>query len=114
MAETPSSSVAAVAIVILVIALGWGFIDGANHTPYLPEAGTYTTPQGVTHAYGGIMGILGAARWQSGLEGPAGAGSSGSWGRSRGPAWSGGHSGRSWRNVLPARRYFCTLVMRTP
>jgi APA family basic amino acid/polyamine antiporter len=50
-----------VTIVVLVIALGWGFINGANHTPYLPEAGTYTTAQGVTHSYGGIMGILGAA-----------------------------------------------------
>ncbi|MSR63966.1 MAG: amino acid permease [Planctomycetes bacterium] len=50
-----------VTIVILVIALGWGFMNPGNHTPYLPEAGTYTTSQGVTHAYGGIMGILGAA-----------------------------------------------------
>jgi basic amino acid/polyamine antiporter, APA family len=50
-----------VAIVLLVIAIGWGFINPANHTPFIPEATTYTTPQGVTHAYGGIMGILGAA-----------------------------------------------------
>jgi APA family basic amino acid/polyamine antiporter len=50
-----------VAIVIMVIAVGWGFINSANHTPYIPAATTYTTPQGVTHAYGGIMGILGAA-----------------------------------------------------
>ena len=50
-----------VAIVLLVIAIGWGFINPVNHTPYIPEATTYTTPQGVTHAYGGIMGILGAA-----------------------------------------------------
>jgi len=50
-----------VAIVVMVIVLGWGFINPANHTPYIPEATTYTTPQGVTHAYGGIMGILGAA-----------------------------------------------------
>ncbi len=50
-----------VTIVILVIVLGWGYIDPANHTPYLPAAGSYTTAQGVTHAYGGIMGILGAA-----------------------------------------------------
>ena len=33
----------------------------ANHTPLIPAATTYTTPQGVTHNYGGIMGILGAA-----------------------------------------------------
>ena len=50
-----------VSIVIMVIALGWGFIDPANHTPMIPAATTYTTPLGVTHNYGGIMGILGAA-----------------------------------------------------
>ena len=50
-----------VAIVITVIIVGWGFMNPVNHTPYIPIATTYTTPQGVTHAYGGIMGILGAA-----------------------------------------------------
>jgi APA family basic amino acid/polyamine antiporter len=50
-----------VGIVLLVIALGWGFINPANHTPLIPEATTYVTPLGVEHAYGGIMGILGAA-----------------------------------------------------
>ena len=50
-----------VSIVLMVIAIGWGFINPVNHTPYIPEPTTYTTPQGVTHAYGGIMGILGAA-----------------------------------------------------
>jgi len=50
-----------VSIVIAVILIGWGFMNPANHTPYIPAATTYTTPQGVTHAYGGIMGILGAA-----------------------------------------------------
>ena len=50
-----------VAIVVMVIVLGWGFMNPANHTPYIPAATTYTTSQGVTHAYGGIMGILGAA-----------------------------------------------------
>ena len=50
-----------VAIVVLVITLGWGFINPANHTPYIPDPGTYTDSQHVTHAYGGIMGILGAA-----------------------------------------------------
>jgi basic amino acid/polyamine antiporter, APA family len=48
-------------IVVVVIVVGWGFINPANHTPYIPPASTYTTPQGVTHPYGGIMGILGAA-----------------------------------------------------
>jgi APA family basic amino acid/polyamine antiporter len=50
-----------VSIVLMVIAIGWGFINPANHTPLIPAAGTYTTPQGITHSYGGIMGILGAA-----------------------------------------------------
>ena len=50
-----------VAIVLAVITIGWGFMNAANHTPYIPAATTYTTPQGVVHPYGGIMGILGAA-----------------------------------------------------
>lgn len=49
------------AIVLLFIGIGWSFINPANHTPFIPDAATYTTPQGITHAYGGIMGILGAA-----------------------------------------------------
>ncbi len=50
-----------VAIVILVIALGWGFINPANHTPFIPPPSIYVTPEGITHHFGGIMGILGAA-----------------------------------------------------
>src|SRR6267378_2946778 len=50
-----------VSIVLMVIAIGWGFINPANHTPFIPSPTTYTTPQGVMHPYGGIMGILGAA-----------------------------------------------------
>ena len=48
-------------IVLLFIGLGWGFINPANHTPFIPAPETYVTPQGITHAYGGILGILGAA-----------------------------------------------------
>src|SRR4051794_1353194 len=48
-------------IVVLVITIGWGFINPANHTPFIPEPTTYITPQGITHHYGGILGILGAA-----------------------------------------------------
>src|SRR5678810_1178251 len=31
-----------VAIVVLIIVFGWGFINSANHSPYIPPAGTYT------------------------------------------------------------------------
>ena len=50
-----------VSIVLLFIGIGWHFINPANHTPMIPAPTTYTTPQGITHAYGGILGILGAA-----------------------------------------------------
>ena len=50
-----------VSIVLMVIVLGWGFINPANHTPFIPAATTYTTPQGIVHNYGGLLGILGAA-----------------------------------------------------
>ena len=48
-------------IVLLVIGIGWHFINPANHTPFIPAPATYVTPQGITHSYGGILGILGAA-----------------------------------------------------
>jgi len=47
--------------VLLVIGIGWRFINPANHTPFIPAPATYVTPQGITHSYGGILGILGAA-----------------------------------------------------
>jgi len=50
-----------VAIVILIIIFGWSFIDPANHTPYIPAATTVVDTQGISHNYGGVMGILGAA-----------------------------------------------------
>jgi APA family basic amino acid/polyamine antiporter len=50
-----------VAIVLMVIGIGWGFMNPANHVPFIPEATTYTTPLGVTHPFGGVMGVLGAA-----------------------------------------------------
>ena len=49
-------------IVIIVISVGWGFINPANHTPFIPPPAIYVTPQGITHHFGGILGILGAAR----------------------------------------------------
>ena len=50
-----------VSIVLLFIGLGWQFINPGNHTPMVPAPTTYITPQGITHNYGGILGILGAA-----------------------------------------------------
>lgn len=50
-----------VSIVILIIILGWGFVNAQNHVPYIPPATKYIDHAGVSHSYGGIMGILGAA-----------------------------------------------------
>jgi APA family basic amino acid/polyamine antiporter len=50
-----------VAIVLAVIVIGWGFINPANHTPFIPEATTYVSPDGISHKYGGFWGIVGAA-----------------------------------------------------
>lgn len=50
-----------VAIVLMIIILGWGFINPANHTPFIPPATTYTNAVGVTHSYGGFWGLVGAA-----------------------------------------------------
>ena len=50
-----------VTIVILIIVIGWHFINPANHTPYIPAASVFTDEHGIDHSYGGIMGILGAA-----------------------------------------------------
>ena len=50
-----------VTIVIMIIVLGWGFINSSNHVPYIPEPSTYVDSQNISHNYGGILGILGAA-----------------------------------------------------
>lgn len=50
-----------VSIVLLVIGVGWQFINPANHTPFIPPPAKYTSPLGVHYDYGGILGILGAA-----------------------------------------------------
>ena len=50
-----------VAIVILFIGFGWSYINPINHTPFIPEATLYTDSQGISHNFGGILGILGAA-----------------------------------------------------
>ena len=50
-----------VSIVILFIMFGWHFINPANHTPFIPEATKFVDAQGVSHNFGGILGILGAA-----------------------------------------------------
>jgi APA family basic amino acid/polyamine antiporter len=48
-------------VVVLIITLGWSFMKAENHTPYIPAPSEYTDEHGVSHAYGGTMGILGAA-----------------------------------------------------
>src|SRR5947207_15398207 len=50
-----------VSIVLLFIGIGWHFINPANHTPFIPAATIHTTAQGISHNYGGLLGILGAA-----------------------------------------------------
>ena len=50
-----------VTIVVLVIILGWSYIDPANHTPYIPDPTTVKDAQGVEHAFGGLHGIVSAA-----------------------------------------------------
>jgi len=50
-----------VAIVLLIIITGWGFISAAHHTPYIPAATNYVDEQGFSHPFGGIGGILAAA-----------------------------------------------------
>lgn len=48
-------------IVILIIYIGWKFINPVNHTPYIPQPSVFTDEHGIDHSFGGIMGILGAA-----------------------------------------------------
>lgn len=50
-----------VSIVIMFIALGWAYINPANHTPYIPQPGIYTDASGVGHNFGGWLGILASA-----------------------------------------------------
>jgi APA family basic amino acid/polyamine antiporter len=50
-----------VSIVIMIIVFGWNFINPINHTPYIPQDSSFVDDQGISHHYGGIMGILGAA-----------------------------------------------------
>ncbi|GAC1587180.1 MAG: amino acid permease [Ginsengibacter sp.] len=53
--------IAKVSIVVLIIIFGWQFINPANHTPYIPIDSSFTDNEGISHHFGGIMGILGAA-----------------------------------------------------
>ena len=51
-----------VLIVILFIALGWQFIQPANHTPFIPDATVYTdTIKQTERNFGGLWGVLGGA-----------------------------------------------------
>jgi APA family basic amino acid/polyamine antiporter len=50
-----------VAIVIMIIIIGWNFINPSNHTPYIPPTSIFTDEHGVGHNFGGFWGIIGAA-----------------------------------------------------
>lgn len=45
-----------VAIVLVFIAIGWGFINSANHTPYMIPEGVAGHEGVFKHGYGGILG----------------------------------------------------------
>ena len=45
-----------VAIVLVFIVVGWGFINPANHTPYFIPAGTPGHEGVFKHGYGGVLG----------------------------------------------------------
>lgn len=47
-----------VVIVLLFIALGWSFINPANHVPMIPPVSEYTNSLGMTREFGGWGGIL--------------------------------------------------------
>ena len=53
--------IAKVAIVILIIGIGWGFMNPANHSPYIPEVSTYINTHGDKSDFGGFWGIVSAA-----------------------------------------------------
>ena len=40
-----------VAIVVLIIGIGWHFINPVNHTPYIPPASIYTDEHGIAHNF---------------------------------------------------------------
>lgn len=50
-----------VAIVVLIIVLGWHFINPANHEPYIPQSSVFVDQHGISHPFGGFWGIIGAA-----------------------------------------------------
>lgn len=50
-----------VAIVILVIVIGWNFINPVNHAQYIPANSTVLDDHGIKQHFGGFWGIIGAA-----------------------------------------------------
>lgn len=50
-----------VAIVIMIIIIGWNFVNPENHSPYIPPTSIFTDEHGVDHVFGGFWGIIGAA-----------------------------------------------------
>jgi basic amino acid/polyamine antiporter, APA family len=50
-----------VAIVIMIIIIGWNFVNPDNHTPYIPPSSIFVDEHGIDHSFGGFWGIIGAA-----------------------------------------------------
>jgi basic amino acid/polyamine antiporter, APA family len=53
--------VSKVSIVVLFIVLGWGYMNPVNHADYIPATSVVKDGAGVSHSFGGIWGIIGAA-----------------------------------------------------
>lgn len=53
--------IAKVAIVLLIIGIGWGYMNPSNHVPYIPEPSTFINSQGLKCNFGGFWGIVSAA-----------------------------------------------------
>ena len=50
---------------MVIVLAGENFINPVNHTPYIPAPSTFTTPEGVTHAYRGVMASSAPQAWCS-------------------------------------------------
>ncbi len=50
-----------VSIVLMFILLGWKFIKGQNHQPFIPPKSVFTDLDGTVQSFGGLWGILAGA-----------------------------------------------------